>query len=181
MLADKAYQGADRTVRVPYRGRWDKLSVGQQAVNRSHAKIRALGEQAMATIKSWRLLRKLRCSTNRITDIVKAGLPCSSLPQHEAGTAQQSCGKGRPQPHQRSALTMADVRVTYDKKVDAAYVYFIDPQAPAKAARMYPCDPVGGGGMINLDFDEQHRLISIEVLAARSKLPKHLLEVSRAC
>ena len=26
----------------------------------------------MATIKGWRLLRKLRCSTNRITDVVKA-------------------------------------------------------------------------------------------------------------
>lgn len=28
----------------------------------------------MATLKSWRLLRKLRCSTNRITAIVKAVL-----------------------------------------------------------------------------------------------------------
>ncbi|MEV6948858.1 transposase family protein [Streptomyces sp. NPDC051172] len=72
--ADKAYQGADGTVRGPYRGRWDKLSVGQQAVHRSHAQIRALGEQAMAALKSWRLLRKLRCSTNRITDIVRAVL-----------------------------------------------------------------------------------------------------------
>ncbi|CAM5625798.1 IS5/IS1182 family transposase [Streptomyces hirsutus] len=26
----------------------------------------------MATLKGWRLLRKLRCSTNRITDTVKA-------------------------------------------------------------------------------------------------------------
>ncbi|MGW7613724.1 transposase family protein [Streptomyces sp. NPDC054766] len=41
--ADKAYLGAGGTVRVPYRGRWEKLSAGQQAVNRSHAKIRALG------------------------------------------------------------------------------------------------------------------------------------------
>ncbi|MET4672382.1 hypothetical protein ACFCZ4_15630 [Streptomyces microflavus] len=30
------------------------------------------GEQAMATLKGCRPLRKLRCSTNRITDIVKA-------------------------------------------------------------------------------------------------------------
>ncbi|MES4886363.1 transposase family protein, partial [Streptomyces sp. NPDC000349] len=31
-----------------------------------------LGERAMATIKGWRLQRKLRRSTNRITDVVKA-------------------------------------------------------------------------------------------------------------
>ncbi len=60
--ADKGYQGARGTVRVPYRGRWAKLSAGQKAVNLSHAKIRAVGEQAMATLKGWRLLRKLRCS-----------------------------------------------------------------------------------------------------------------------
>ncbi|QCX82352.1 hypothetical protein C9F11_43870 (plasmid) [Streptomyces sp. YIM 121038] len=28
----------------------------------------------MATLKGWRLLRELRCSTNRITDVVKAVL-----------------------------------------------------------------------------------------------------------
>ncbi|MFJ2136903.1 transposase family protein [Streptomyces sp. NPDC088846] len=72
--ADKAYQGSGPAVRVPFRGRWNKLSAGKKAVNRAHAKIRALGEQAMATLKSWRLLRKLRCSTTRITDLVKAVL-----------------------------------------------------------------------------------------------------------
>ncbi|MDX2819276.1 transposase family protein [Streptomyces sp. PA03-5A] len=72
--ADKAYQGAGGTVRVPYRGRWEELSAGQRAVNASHAKVRALGEQAMATLKTWRLLRKLRCSTTRVTTIVKAVL-----------------------------------------------------------------------------------------------------------
>ncbi|MFJ6908289.1 IS5 family transposase [Streptomyces griseoluteus] len=72
--ADKGYQGAGGTVRLPYRGRWDSLSAGQQAVNRSHAKIRALVEQAIATLKSWRLLRKLRCSTTRITSLVQAAL-----------------------------------------------------------------------------------------------------------
>jgi hypothetical protein len=72
--ADMAYQGAAHVVRVPYRRRRDKLSAGQKAVNRAHAKIRALGEQAMATLKTWRLLRKLRCSTTRVTDLVKAVL-----------------------------------------------------------------------------------------------------------
>ncbi|MFB6507236.1 transposase family protein [Streptomyces sp. NPDC002466] len=70
--ADKAYQGAGRPVRVPFRGRL--LKRWQRRHNSSHAKIRCLGEQAMATLKGWRLLRKLRCSTNRITDVVKAVL-----------------------------------------------------------------------------------------------------------
>jgi hypothetical protein len=70
--ADKGYRGAGGTVRVPYWGRWETLSRGQKAVNRSHAKIRALVEQAVATLKSWRLLRKLRCSTTRVTSLVRA-------------------------------------------------------------------------------------------------------------
>ncbi|MFE9701387.1 IS5 family transposase [Streptomyces sp. NPDC006270] len=72
--ADKGYRGAGGTVRIPRWGRWETLSTGQQAVNRSHAKIRALVEQAVATLKSWRLLRKLRCSTTRITSLVRAVL-----------------------------------------------------------------------------------------------------------
>lgn len=72
--ADKGYRGAGGTVRVPYWGRWETLSDGQKTVNRSHAKIRALVEQAVATLKSWRLLRKLRCSTTRITSLVQAVL-----------------------------------------------------------------------------------------------------------
>ncbi|MBT2398744.1 transposase family protein [Streptomyces sp. ISL-100] len=70
--ADKAYQGAGRHVRVPFRGR--RLKRWKRRHNSSHAKIRCLVEQAMAILKGWRLLRKLRCSTNRITDIVKAVL-----------------------------------------------------------------------------------------------------------
>lgn len=72
--ADKGYRGAGGTFRVPFWGRWEKLSAGQQAANRSHARIRALVEQAMATLKSWRLLRKLRCSTTHITSLVQAVL-----------------------------------------------------------------------------------------------------------
>ncbi len=41
-------------------------------MNSSHARIRAVGEQANATLESWRVLCKLRCGTSRITDIVKA-------------------------------------------------------------------------------------------------------------
>ncbi|MGY3206304.1 hypothetical protein ACVW19_006901 [Streptomyces sp. TE5632] len=45
--ADKGCRGAGGTVRIPCWGRWEALSAGQQAVNRSHAKIRALVEQAV--------------------------------------------------------------------------------------------------------------------------------------
>ncbi|MGW2183413.1 transposase family protein [Streptomyces sp. NPDC001732] len=70
--ADKAYQGAGGPVRVPFRGR--RLKRWKRRHNTTHAKIRCLGEQAMATLKGWRLLRKLHCSTNRITDVVQAVL-----------------------------------------------------------------------------------------------------------
>lgn len=73
---------------------------------------------------------------------------------------------------------MVNVKVTYDKKANAAYIYFVDPQARVDVARMYSCDPVEAGGMINLDFDERDRLIGIEVLAASSKLPQDLLEAA---
>ena len=71
---DKGYQGAGGTVRVPFRGNHRNFYAGQQAVNAAHARIRAVGEQAMATLKSWRLLRKLRCITTRITNLVQAVL-----------------------------------------------------------------------------------------------------------
>ncbi len=44
---------------IPCWGRREMLSAGWQAVNRCHAKIRALVEQAVATLKSWRLPRRL--------------------------------------------------------------------------------------------------------------------------
>ncbi|SCD34240.1 Helix-turn-helix of DDE superfamily endonuclease [Streptomyces sp. PpalLS-921] len=68
--ADKAYQGAGPAVRVPFRGK--NLRGWRRRHNRDHAKIRSLGERAMATLKCWRLLRRLRCSTTRITAVVHA-------------------------------------------------------------------------------------------------------------
>jgi hypothetical protein len=74
VLGRQGYRSAGGTVRIPYWGRWETLSSGQKAVNRSHAKIRAVVEQAMATLKNWRLLRKLQCSSTRITALVQAVL-----------------------------------------------------------------------------------------------------------
>jgi hypothetical protein len=68
--ADRAYQGAGRHIRVPIRGR--KFKRWQRRHNTTHAKFRCVGEQAMATLKCWRILRKIRCSTTRITSLVRA-------------------------------------------------------------------------------------------------------------
>lgn len=73
---------------------------------------------------------------------------------------------------------MADIRVTYDQTANAAYIYFSDPRTRPKVERTYPCDPIKVGGMINLDFDENGRIVGIEVLAADSKLPQHLLDLA---
>jgi hypothetical protein len=73
-FADKAYQGAPATVRTPFkRHRYrPKLSRRQKAVNRAHARIRARGERANATLKTWKILIKLRCCPRRATPIVQA-------------------------------------------------------------------------------------------------------------
>ncbi|GAA2908978.1 IS5/IS1182 family transposase [Streptomyces thioluteus] len=71
VLADRAYQGAGATVRTPYYGHRE-LPDHYQRFNRVHARLRAPGERAFARRKSWRILRRARCSTNRISRIVQA-------------------------------------------------------------------------------------------------------------
>ncbi|MEU7716344.1 transposase family protein [Micromonospora chalcea] len=73
-FADKGYQGARGSVRTPFKRRRfrPKLSRRQKAVNRAHAKILACGERAIATLKSWKVLAKLRCCPRRATAIVQA-------------------------------------------------------------------------------------------------------------
>lgn len=71
--ADKAYQGAGGSVRVPFRGR--RLKRWERRHNTTHAKIRCLGEQAIATLKGWRLLRPLQHQPNHRRS---EGRPCPS-------------------------------------------------------------------------------------------------------
>ena len=73
-FADKAYQGARGGVRTPFkRHRYrPTLSRWQKKVNQAHAKIRAIGERANATLKTWKVLTKLRCCPRRATVIVQA-------------------------------------------------------------------------------------------------------------
>ncbi|WP_344612584.1 transposase family protein [Dactylosporangium salmoneum] len=73
-FADKGYQGAGGSVRTPFKRhrRRPKLSRRQKAVNTAHARIRACGERAIATLKGWKVLTKLRCCPRRATAIVQA-------------------------------------------------------------------------------------------------------------
>jgi DDE superfamily endonuclease/Helix-turn-helix of DDE superfamily endonuclease len=70
VLADKGYHGAGDHIRTPYKGRNKPES--QKAANRAHAKLRGPGERANAQLKSWRILRKLRCCPRQAGQLAKA-------------------------------------------------------------------------------------------------------------
>ena len=72
-LGDKGYQGFDptgKTVITPYKGQ-DKPE-SQKDANRAHARLRGPGERANAQLKTWRILRKIRCCPRRTGRIAKA-------------------------------------------------------------------------------------------------------------
>jgi uncharacterized protein YuzE len=71
------------------------------------------------------------------------------------------------------------MKLEYDRTVDAAYIH-LDPSESVKAKKTYACDPEETGGQIQLDFDDEGRLIGIEVLDASHVLPKALLKVGSA-
>ncbi|MFD5514235.1 transposase family protein, partial [Streptomyces sp. NPDC127051] len=71
VLADRACQGAGATVRTPYCHHRDQPPHYQQ-YNPDHARLRAPGERAFAQLKSRRILRRARCSTNRIGHTIAA-------------------------------------------------------------------------------------------------------------
>ena len=69
VLDDKGYLGEDG-IRTPYRGRNKPAS--QREANRAHARLRAPGERANAQLKTWRILRRLRCCPWRAGQLAKA-------------------------------------------------------------------------------------------------------------
>jgi hypothetical protein len=73
-FADKGYQGAGGSILTPFKRHPQRppLSRRQKDVNRAHARIRGIGERAVAILKSWKLLTKLRCCPSRATAIVRA-------------------------------------------------------------------------------------------------------------
>jgi hypothetical protein len=69
VLADKGYQGSTYA-KVPYKGRNKPES--QKQANKAHAKLRSPGERANAQLKTWHILRKLRCCPWRAGQLAKA-------------------------------------------------------------------------------------------------------------
>ena len=57
-------------MRVPYEGK-NKPAL-QKDANRAHARLRGPGDRANAQLKSWRILRKLRCCPWRAGQLAKA-------------------------------------------------------------------------------------------------------------
>jgi hypothetical protein len=68
-LADKGYQGS-AYAKIPYKGKNKPQS--QKDANKAHAQLRAPGERANAQLKTWRILRKLRCCPWRAGQLAKA-------------------------------------------------------------------------------------------------------------
>ncbi|MFI6734423.1 transposase family protein [Nonomuraea sp. NPDC050451] len=81
-LADKAYQGAEGPVVTPYKGKNKPES--QKQANRSQARLRGPGERVNAQLKSWKILRKLRCSPSKAGHLCKA---IAVLQNHRVGQA----------------------------------------------------------------------------------------------
>ena len=79
-IADTAYQGGGPMIRVPQRrrrldphtGRYRPLSRAQKDVNTAHARQRGPGERVNAELKNWKILRKIRSSPNRASELVAA-------------------------------------------------------------------------------------------------------------
>jgi DDE superfamily endonuclease/Helix-turn-helix of DDE superfamily endonuclease len=69
VLADKGYQGAAHA-KIPYRGKNKPQS--QKDASKAHAKLRAPGERANAQLKTWKILRRLRCCPWKAGQIAKA-------------------------------------------------------------------------------------------------------------
>src|SRR5262249_41253683 len=59
VLGEKGSPGGGTPLLTPYKGRSKPPS--QKAANRAHARLRGVGERANAQLKTWRILRKLRC------------------------------------------------------------------------------------------------------------------------
>jgi uncharacterized protein YuzE len=74
------------------------------------------------------------------------------------------------------------MRITLGPQVDMAYLYLV-PIADGQVAHTEPLIidlPGGARRLVNLDFDDQGRLLGIEFDGARAILPEPLLREARS-
>ncbi len=68
------------------------------------------------------------------------------------------------------------IRVTLDREADAAFIYLADePELGWRHGLTVPLVVEEYGAMVNLDFDDDGRLIGLEVLGASGTLAQKLL------
>jgi len=70
--------------------------------------------------------------------------------------------------HTKASITLV---CTYDSEIDAAYIYLQHPAAPGSGSRQVTVDTD-----IVLDFDQDGHLLGLEILDARTHLPRAILE-----
>lgn len=108
----------------------------------------------------------LRLTERKITtEVAEAALATKPFPYFLANIHRQS----------ESSDT---VRVTYDKQVDAAYIYFAESIGVNGVARTISLDPQDIRGMVNIDLDHEGRLVGVEVLGARTLLPPEIIALA---
>jgi uncharacterized protein YuzE len=67
------------------------------------------------------------------------------------------------------------MRITYDKKIDAAYLHLVDSVGSGQVSKTISVDPREIDGEINLDFDSDGHLMGIEIQEASRFLSGDLL------
>jgi uncharacterized protein YuzE len=72
---------------------------------------------------------------------------------------------------------MSAPRVEYDREVDAAYIYFVPEILRGGVARTVPVDGGSDPWMVNIDVDDQGKIIGLEVLDASRRLPPGLFGI----
>jgi hypothetical protein len=78
-------------------------------VNKAHARIRCRGERAVATLKTWKILTKLRCSPSRTIAMAQAVLVL-----HHVENPTYQGGKRSAMPTELVMSCRARTRHTYD-------------------------------------------------------------------
>ena len=70
MTPNRRWPSRGGNLKVPYKGKNKPRS--QKDANKAHAQLRSPGERANAQLKTWRILRKLRCCPWRAGQLAKA-------------------------------------------------------------------------------------------------------------